>query len=162
MNMKRIHYSEGQWFAIPLKKGGYAIGIITRGEYKTKGGLGYFFGPKYNDIPSGEETFLKNSNNAIFIGIFGDLGIIRGEWPLIENGKPFIRKDWPVPLFHRISPLQPEVAYVVEYAQESFVMYRPIRERVVQVTKEVTSMPKDSVYGYGAVEIKLTRLLDPD
>ena len=42
MGRKHIRYNEGQWFGVPLRKGGYAIGIIVRGSYKTKGGLGYF------------------------------------------------------------------------------------------------------------------------
>ena len=34
---KHIKYSEGQWFAVPLKSGGYALGIIARGSHKVKG-----------------------------------------------------------------------------------------------------------------------------
>lgn len=60
MQTEHIKYSEGQWFAIPLNNGGYALGIIVRGSYKTKGGLGYFFGPRYEDIPDGNETWHKN------------------------------------------------------------------------------------------------------
>jgi hypothetical protein len=73
--IKQVHirYREGQWFAIPLRKEGYALGIIVRGCYKTKGGLGYFFGPKYAEIPNDEATWEKKPEEAILIARFGDL-----------------------------------------------------------------------------------------
>jgi hypothetical protein len=157
MVKKRIKYSEGQWFAVPLRDDGYAIGIIVRGEYKTKGGLGYFFGPRYSNIPSGEETFAKNKENAILVGIFGDLGIITGEWPLIQNGKPFIREEWPVPLFKRIDSFNEDIALIVEYDEEN-IPGRPVRETIT-TTDSVLEFPDDGVYGSGSIEKTLTNLL---
>lgn len=158
--MKKIKYTEGQWFAVPLRTNGYGIGIIVRGEYKTKGGLGYFFGPKYLEIPNGQDTFTKTKDNSALICIFGDLGIINGEWPLIQNGKPFHRDEWPVPKFHQLTPLRPGKAVVVEYSQDSMDMLRPLREIVVPVTPDILALPSDGDSGYVAVEIKLTRRID--
>jgi hypothetical protein len=58
--MRRIKYYEGQWFAIPLRTGGYGLGVVVRGGNKTKGGLGYFFGPRYDSIPNEKEIEKKN------------------------------------------------------------------------------------------------------
>lgn len=160
MKTKLIKYSEGQWFAVPLKTNGYGLGIIVRGEYKTKGGLGYFFGPKYLTIPIGVDTFSKNKDNAIFICKFGDLGIIKGDWPLIMDGKPFRRDEWPVPKFHRVPPLPPGKAIIVEYPQDSSDMYRALHETTVPITSEILSLPKDGLFGSGAVEIVLTQKIE--
>ena len=115
--MAKIKYSEGQWFAVTLPGGGYALGIIVRGNYRTKGGLGYFFGPRYSNVPIGVDTLSKDKDNSIHIGFFSDLGIIRGEWPLISGGKPFSREDWPVPFFRRLDPIRKGLAFLVEYDQ---------------------------------------------
>lgn len=159
MNKKHIKYSEGQWFAIPLRSGGYAIGIIVRGNYKTKGGLGYFFGPRYDHLPSIVETAPKNKDNFIFIGWFGDLGITNGEWPLIEAEKPFKREEWPVPKFYRIPSLSPGKAVVVEYDQNDQRILHPIREYLVPLSQDILKFPKNTSYGYEAVEIELDKLL---
>ena len=159
MPKKAIKYQEGQWFAVPLRDGGYALGIIVRGSYKTKGGLGYFFGPKYPEVPIGIETFAKNKENTLLIRQFGDLGIITGEWPLIQDGKPFTYEDWPVPLFHRVPPFSEGKAVIVEYRQDYSGDEHPIRETVTPLTDEILKLPKDVLSGSGAVEIVLTKLL---
>jgi hypothetical protein len=158
MLKKHIKYKEGQWFAIPLKNGGYATGIIVRGSYMTKGGLGYFFGPKYKEIPSYTETYQKNKDNPILIGWFGDLGIIKGDWPIIENGRNFIREDWPVPKFQRKSSLTEGKVYVVEYGQNNEV-HDSIREILVPINKEILKYPEDGLYGSEAIEKELEKLL---
>jgi|SRR5271157_6053791 len=158
MKNTHIKYSEGQWFAVPLRSGGYAIGIIVRGSYKTKGGLGYFFGPKYAEVPSNIETLAKNKDNSILIGWFGDLGIINGDWPLIEGRKPFAREEWPVPKFYRIPPLPIEKAFVVEYDQDTSI-HHPIHEYIVPISEEILKLPEDGGYGSGAIEIELDKLL---
>jgi hypothetical protein len=65
LRQKHTRYSEGQWFTVPLRKGSYALGIIVRGSYKTKGGLGYFFGPQYAEIPGDKQTWEKHPEDAI-------------------------------------------------------------------------------------------------
>lgn len=159
MGQKHIKYNEGQWFAVPLRDGGYALGIIVRGSYRTRGGLGYFFGPKYEDVPKWTETYAKNKDNPILICHFGDLGIIRGQWPLIQSSAPFNRNDWPVPLFHRVLPLPEGKAVIVEYRQESSGLEAPIREKITTNTDEIRNLPEDGLFGSGAVEILLTKML---
>ena len=159
MVSKVVKYNEGQWFAVPLRSSGYALGIIVRGSYRTKGGLGYFFGHKYEALPSGSETYLKGKDDSILICLFGDLGIIRGQWPLIQDGKPFNRDDWPVPLFHRVLPFPEGKAVVVEYRQDFSGLETPIRETITSVNEEILKLPEDGLFGSGAVEIVLSKLL---
>lgn len=49
---KRLPYREGTWFALPLRKGGYAVGVVARMAPRGRIILAYFFGPKRNQIPS--------------------------------------------------------------------------------------------------------------
>jgi len=158
---KHIRYSEGQWFAVPLKNGGYALGIIVRGSYKTKGGLGYFFGPRYSEIPDEQETWRKQPSDAILIGWFGDLGIIQGRWPLIPSTRPFRREEWPVPKFKRIDALNPEKGWLVEYSQEDSGAGLSVRE-VYCDARDLEGLPEDGIYGAGAIENVLTKLLSTE
>jgi hypothetical protein len=51
MGSQKINYREGDWFAVPLRDGGYAVGLVARMD--NRGGvLGYFFGPRRDDVPS--------------------------------------------------------------------------------------------------------------
>jgi hypothetical protein len=158
MKKKNIHYSEGQWFAVPLRRGGYALGIIVRGGYKTKGGLGYFFGPKYEDLPGDEATYEKHAEDALLIARFGDLGIVRGSWPLIQSTRPFSKEEWPIPKFGTEVPLPPGKGFIREYEQDSSGALICVRQTPVDADK-IQKFPKDAVMGGGAVEIKLTKLL---
>ncbi len=159
MRRKQIRYSEGQWFAVPLRKGGYAIGIIVRGSYKTKGGIGYFFGPKYPNLPKDPDTWEKKPDEAILITQFGDLGILNGNWPIIQSTRPFSKEEWPIPKFGKNISLLPEKGFIREYGEDQSGELVLIRESVVDV-HEINGLPKDGSLGGGAVEIRLTQLLD--
>jgi len=155
---KRIYYEEGQWFAVPLRDGGYALGIIVRGSYRTKGGLGYFFGPRYERIPDEYETWQKQPSQAVLIAWFGDLGIITGRWPLISSSRPFHREEWPVPKFSSIDAGNPSMGWIVEYRQDAQGWELPMRRTYCPVN-HLIGLPQDGVYGYEAIEILLTKLL---
>jgi hypothetical protein len=155
---KHIKYSEGQWFAVPLKDGGYALGVIVRGSYKTKGGLGYFFGPRYESVPDEQETWTKQPSDAVLIAWFSDLGITRGKWQLIPSTCLFRREEWPIPTFKRLDALKPEKGWLVEYSQDTDDVPIPVRERYCNAM-ELLDIPDDGDYGYEAVEIVLTKRL---
>jgi len=155
---KRVKYNEGQWFAVPLREKGFALGIIVRGDFKTKGGLGYFFGPRRLNVPTATDTLQLGPSNAILITKFGDLYLVEGKWPLIESDRPFQRQDWPVPQFARIDILNNEKGVLVEYDQDNSQMTRPILETPC-LAMDLVGLPQDVLAGAGAVEIKLTRLL---
>jgi hypothetical protein len=48
--MENIKYREGDWFAVPLRNGGFAVGLVARANPKAAL-LGYFFGPKTKGYP---------------------------------------------------------------------------------------------------------------
>ncbi len=158
MVKKQITYAEGQWFALPLLNGGYSLGLIIRGSYKTKAVLGYFWGPKYVNIPNDINIKEKSKNDAILVAWFGDLGIVNGRWPLINSTRTFSRIDWPVPYFSRNSPLTPGKGFLVEYDQQEPIFGAPIRETLLNIS-ELKDLPIDQLSGYGVIEIKISKLL---
>jgi hypothetical protein len=159
MKQKHKRYDEGQWFAVPLRKGGYALGIIVRGNYKTKGGLGYFFGPKYSELPNDQDTWEKYPKEAKLITRFGDLGIINGSWPLIHSTHLFCKDQWPIPRFGAKIPLIPGKGFIREYGQNEKGQLIYIRE-IIAPENEVLELPVDCAMGYAVVEIRLTEILD--
>lgn len=158
MDGKHYRYDEGQWFAVPLRNGGFGIGVIVRGSYATKGGLGYFFGPRYETVPGDEATWEKHAQQAVMITRFGDLGIINGRWPMIESSKPFIKENWPIPKFGIEVPYPPGKGFLREYAQNQKGEFICIKETPVDAS-DIAHYPRDAVMGGGAVEISLTNLL---
>jgi hypothetical protein len=158
MAKSKVRYNEGQWFLVPLLDEGYALGIIVRGNYKTRGGLGYFFGPRYSNIPDESVTWNPKPSEALIVTWFGDLGIIRGEWPLLLSTRPFRREDWPIPMFRRIDALDPDRRYRIVYDQEDNGTGTTYRKERAQA-EDVKDLLDDGLYGYGAVQIVLTKLL---
>lgn len=154
-----IRYREGQWFAVPLRTGGYALGIIVRGSYKTKGGLGYFFGPKFDAPPEDEITWRATPADALLISKFGDLGILSGRWPLIPSTRPFSSDEWPIPVFGIVLPFPVGKGYVREYAADDNGELYCMREVMVDAV-DVAGLPIDIDRGGGSVEIYLTKQLD--
>lgn len=155
---KHIKYNEGQWFAVSLTNGGYALGIIVRGSYKARGGLGYFFGPRRQEAPHEDATWSLQPRDAVLITWFGDLHIIEGKWPLIASARPFRREEWPVPVFGNIDLGDPNRGWLIEYDQQASGYMETKRATRVRA-EEVAGLPEAVLSGAGAVEIVLTRLL---
>ena len=158
MSTKRITYSEGEWFAIPLSRGDYGLGLIVRGSYRTKGGLGYFFGPRYASLPKIDLTAPMTPNNAVLVAWFGDYAIINGRWPLLESSFVFKRGNWPVPDFKRPDFANPNFGWLVEYDQENPIFSDPKRLTYLPIN-QISSLPEEGQLGYRALEIQLSRLL---
>jgi hypothetical protein len=154
-----IRYPEGQWFAVPLNNGGFGIGVLVRGSSRTRGGLGYFLGPKLNQVPGDTEVHNFIPNDAVLVEWFGGLGIADGTWPLIQSTRAFCREEWPVPNFRRIDLLNPEWGWLVEYSQDDTGTHSPIRETRMRA-RDLVGYPDDGISGSGAIESLLTRLLE--
>src|SRR6266705_1440571 len=98
---KRRAYPEGTVFAVPLRGGGYAVGLVARvGRRGTT--LGYFFGPRREKVPVLSEVAELNPEAALLVELFGDLGLMEGHWPIIGLASSFDRRRWPLPPFGRI------------------------------------------------------------
>lgn len=158
MNIEKIKYKEGQWFAVPLQTEGYALGIIVRGSYINGGGLGYFFGPKFTEVPDGLVTTRLLPGDAILVARFSGIGVLFKRWPLINSPRTFIRDEWPLPSFWQEDFLNPEKGFLRDYMVTNRGRWILIRE-IYTMKPEKKGLVKDSDLGGGVVELRLTELL---
>ena len=159
MNMS-TSYSEGNWFAVPLINGGYAVGLIARMKKgrSSKSFLGYFFGPKREKLPSAADIKKYNKANALLVARVGDLGLQKGTWPVILNDEHWDRGSWPMPYFVRTDVISGEKLKVVydENDPGRIVSEVPI----TNVIGDFVEGYKDGLSGSGAIEHLLTHLLN--
>jgi hypothetical protein len=155
MATTKVAYCEGDWFAVPLRNGGFALGLAAR-VTKKRSVLGYFFGPRKSEMPSPHDIGRLAAEDAVLICIFGDLGLANGEWPIIAKHESWQREKWPLPTFGHIDIVDSNKAFVRKYSDtdlDEFVLEYEI------APEEARALPKDGLFGYGAVEITLTKLL---
>ena len=151
--MKKLPYSDGTWFLIPLRSGGFARGLIARHNGKGSA-FGYFFGPKLSapkqEIPEG-----LTPDKRILWGRFGDLGLTNGSWPILGSRDHWNPDEWPMPSFVRIDE-HAGIAFISTYDPKTF---KCISEK--RCAPEIAeTYPYDQMMGSGAAEIRLTKLLD--
>lgn len=152
--MKRLRYREGDWFAIPLRDGSYARGVVT---HLNKKGilLGYFFGPALKLMPTTAQGREMSPDKAVFVALCGDLGFVKERWRVVGPIEPWSRERWRIPRFVRKDIVSGSVV-LVTYDDE-------LREVVTEMPpiEEFRSLklPEDGVWGAGAVETRLTDLL---
>jgi hypothetical protein len=155
MPRKRLLYEEGTLFAVPLRDdSGYALGIVARLD-KKGGILGYFFGKKYPSIPDLVEVTQLISSSAILIRQFGDLGLLNSSWPIVGRYMDWRQEDWPVPAFSRIAVDQ-STAWKTVYSDKDGITLLTEQEVPISLAQ---MLPEDGLSGYGAIELRLTKLL---
>jgi hypothetical protein len=152
--MATPRYREGDWFAIPLRESGYAVGIVARANPKGVL-LGYFFGPRREAKPSLDDVVALRPSRATLVGKFGHLGLTGGTWPILGRAEAWVRSEWPMPVFVRYE----------ELTGRSFnVFYDPDDPNKFSREEQISpgraeQGPKDGLMGAGAVERILTSLL---
>ena len=152
--MAKVSYREGDWFAVPLRDGGFGAGLIARA---SPGGvlLGYFFGPARPGVPTLGEVADLRPGDAVLVRKFGHLGIVQGRWPLVGRLDGWDRWEWPTPVFVRYEELTGR-SFRVFYDDDD--PNRVLREEQV-APGEAEQAPKDGLMGAGFAEGALTRLL---
>ena len=150
--MSKIKYSEGDVFAVPLRSGGFARGVVTRTSRAGKILIGYFFGPKLSDLGGGHDALQPQDSLAIMR--CGDLGIVTGDWPLIDTISDWNRDVWQSPKFLREDPISNR-AWLITYADDD-----PAVEQTAEpCSPGATEHERAGLAGSGVVEIRLTNIL---
>jgi hypothetical protein len=90
---------------------------------------------------------------SILSVIFGDLGLINGEWRLIGSMPNWQRGAWSMPDFVRRDPIGKR-AWRVRRSDVD-----PLKIESEVPVEFDTDLPPNLSSGYGAVELKLTKLL---
>jgi len=152
----RPNYKEGDWFAVPLPKGGFGLGIIARSNRKGYV-LAYFFAGRHEKLPTAANVKDLASHDAIWIAQCGDLGILRGEWPIIASSVNWRSEEWPFPRYFGRIDRDEGRAWLVEYDEKT-----PLRMRSqIEVSiEQAEGVPSESLYGYVALQIKLEMVIE--
>lgn len=154
MPRRKLHYKEGDWFAVPLEGGGYALGLIARMKPKSSGLLGYFFGPRYSEIPTLADAARMHTTDAIEALIFGDLDLLERKWPVLGTLPGWDRQQWPMPSFAG-RDLVSGRPHIRTYDEDSLDM---VSERWARES-DIVGLPQDGLFGAGAVVSRLSRVI---
>lgn len=150
-------YSEGDLFAVPLSEGRYAVGIVARSDAKGAV-LGYFFGPVQldpNHLPGAEELDHLRASDAVLVKVFGDLGLVHGNWPIIGQLPSWQREDWPMPALARREELTGRYLRV-QYPDDD-PNGQPVEVPIER--EEYERLPEDGLAGSAWLEARLNNLL---
>jgi hypothetical protein len=150
---QKLAYAEGDVFAVPLGGGGYAVGVVAR--MNGRGAvLGYFFEQRYELAPTLAGVGELDAVDNALIAIFGDLGLIRGKWPVLGRLPGWRRQEWPMPAFGRHEQVTGRY-FRVEYDDDD----PSSRPSEVEIPRhEFDRLPEDGMAGFGFIEARLTRL----
>lgn len=155
MGRVKLNYEEGSFFAVPFKEGGYGVGIAAR--IAPGGGvlLGYFFGRRFDALPVLAEVKDWQPKDAITVQRFGDLGLTKGDWPVLGKPGDWDRAKWPIPKFKR---------YCAHTGRTELVVYtddnpnsNPLWIRSTE--EEIAGLETGNLHGYGAMATVLSKLL---
>jgi len=149
----KLPYGEGTWFAVPLRQGGCAVGVVARATAKGKVILCYFFGPRRTDLPTLAEVERLKPADAVRVVRVGDLSLFRGEWPIIGQTASWKRSEWPMPPFVCRDPLSRKVWRVYYSDTNPGAIDREESEQYESALED------DGLFGAGAAELVLTKLL---
>lgn len=151
---RRLPYGDGDWFAVPLREGGgYGVGVVARHD-RRGGVIGYFFPLRSDEAPTLADVAGLRPSDALRVMRFGDLGLIKGQWPILGKLEDWRDEDWPIPPFGRREPTGR--AFRVIYSAGD--LRGPAREEPIS-DEECDRLPRDALSGAGAVELVLTQLL---
>jgi hypothetical protein len=150
-----LPYREGTWFAVPLRYGGYGVGVVARTTDRGRVLLGYFFGPRREVVPALNEVCGLLPQEAVRVVRFGDLALVSEEWPIIGHATPWDRQCWPLPSFVRRDEIS-GTAWKVEYSDDD--PNKVVAE--VAIKGSANGLERDAVLGAGALELVLTQSLN--
>jgi hypothetical protein len=150
----KLPYAEGSWFAVPLERGGFGLGLVARSTAKGCVIFCYFFGPKRTKVPALAEVKHLKPADALRRWRVGDLGLIEGDWPIIGKYPHWRRAEWRMPPFVRTDDL----------SRKSWRIHYDDLDPNVQIRREpeaygTTLLEGDGVMGSGAVELVLSDIL---
>ncbi len=152
----KLPYREGTWFGVPLRKGGFAVGVVARATAKGKVILCYFFGPRRETVPPLGDIERLEPTDSIRVIRVGDLSLIDGDWQIIGQATSWKRSDWPMPAFVRKDDLSRK-AWRIQYSDDD-----PSAIDHGEPEHYESTLERDAMFGAGAAEIVLTELLSTD
>ncbi len=144
----------GSVFLVPLRDEGHALGVLARASGEGHA-FGYFYGSRVSAAGDGFHDEL-DPERAVLVGKFGDLELLRGNWPVIGAVADWSPSRWPMRPLARIDQDNGR-AWLVTYDDG----FNCVDEREVD-TETASRYHYDRMMGAGAVEIRLTKLVKED
>ncbi len=151
----KLPYKEGSLFAVPLRRGGYAVGLIARTSPRGKIVLAYLFGPARKMVPEADELQNLRPQDALRVARVGDLSLIDETWPIIGQLQSWKREEWAMPPFARRDDITKK-AWRVQYSDTDA---NRVESEQQMAYSQATEFERDAVLGAGAAEIVITKLL---
>ncbi len=148
-----LPYREGSWFAVPLRQGGFGLGLVARATEEGKVIVCYFFGPRRETVPVLADARHAKASDAVRVARVGDLFLLRGQWPIIGRFREWTRSEWPIPPFVRRDPLSRKAWRVYYLDNDPSVIDRE------EPDEYDSPLEAASLLGAGAAELVLTKLL---
>jgi hypothetical protein len=149
-------YSEGDFFAVPLKTGGFGLGIaVCIGSRGTV--VGRFFGPVRDSVPTLDGLENLTENDAAHIEHFRDDGLRDGSWKVIGQHPEWDVYDWPIPKFGLFQSSSNEAAgqhFEIELDEN----LKATRQKKISV-EQFEKLPPEGISGAKATEVTLTLVL---
>ena len=155
-----IHYAEGDCLVLPLQDGGFARAVISRAYPKVESLWVYLFGPRLKRIEDAAITSDLQAKNAIDFLKCGDHGVVeQGTWKILGPVAPWIRAQWPIPVFGIVDHFDPLCGEFRLYDETMDKTCYNYSVSMMVTAAEVEGYPKDHSYGYIAAECHATQLL---
>jgi len=149
-------YSEGDFFAVPLKTGGYGIGIaVCVGPRGTV--VGRFFAPVRESLPTMNDLEHLTENDSVHVEHFRDGGLRDGSWTIIGQHPTWDSYEWPIPKFGWFQPFgdQPGGRAFEMELDENLKTYR---QKEISMA-HFEQLPYEILVGSKAAEITITLAL---
>ncbi|HEX5595805.1 MAG TPA: Imm26 family immunity protein [Micromonosporaceae bacterium] len=142
---------EGTVFAVPLKTGRYALGVVTR-HGPSAVTVGYFFGPPLDTFPALPKRL--EPAEAVLVARFGDLPLVSEAWEVLGTLPEWDRSAWPSASFlrHADSPGRSDVVVYDDNDPAVVVDERP-------ATLDDMLLPSDDLRGYVSLREELSEIL---
>ncbi|SYZ34676.1 Imm51 family immunity protein [Propionibacterium australiense] len=150
-----VRFGEGDWFGLPVKGGGWALGVIARRRPRSSALLGYFFGPRRPEPPVLADAEGLTAEDAVFVCIFGYLGFKKEQWLVLGKLEGWDRDAWPMPVFIQATKGSIRASRIY-YDQDDPA--KEIRRELIR-PGEPADGPESGSFGHVAVSIRLGNLL---
>jgi hypothetical protein len=149
----KINYREGSIFLVPLQDGSFARGVVARAAPRGRIVFGYFFGPRLRGRENAQLEGLEPETAALAL-FFGDLGLVKGLWPIVGQVYDWDRARWPLRDVVRRDPLGKLTPMLVRYDDSD--PGKVLSETPIAIDNDLLD---DGLAGHGYVEARLSKLL---
>lgn len=89
MTTRNRKFDDGDWFAVPLAPGEYAVGMLVRAPRGKPHVAAHFFAGRWSGVPALSDIPFTSPGQAVSTHIVSNRALRTGEWPVIGR-----RADW--------------------------------------------------------------------